>query len=232
MSAFAKVLRPLQKAVVAFFRHDLTLRRSRHGLEVVLQARAAPGKPGQGVREQARLQQERSELQVMLRELDDLLERQPGSRQTLRHIDFVRQSLHKKGLRALHKVPLDVLQRALEQFESLVSNWSPTGLASLRSKMAVAIIDREHVNDHGPEAPSTTAVMDNLPVIPALPEVQVHSDDEALAAAYAALAATALPAGPVELQADLGTRAAKVVASQGERRAVAPEDLQLRVLEN
>ena len=29
---------------------------------------------------------------------------------------------------------------------SVVTNWSPVGLASLRSKMAVAIIDRDHRN--------------------------------------------------------------------------------------
>ncbi len=231
MRVLVRVLQPLQRAVVAFFSHDLTLRRSREGIKVVLQARDTGARSAVGVREQARLDKERAEVELMLCELDELLEQQPGSRQTMRHIDFVRQSLHKKGLRALHKVPLDVLQRALEQFEGLVSNWSPVGLANLRSKMAVAIIDREHINpDAEADAYRTTGVIDSLPAIPSLPEVQLHTDDEALAAAYAALS-TDRPAGPVELQADLGARSAKSVASQSGRMATASAELDLRSLE-
>jgi hypothetical protein len=232
MRVLAKVFRPFQRAAVAFFSHDVTVRRSREGLKVVLQARDAPGKPGLGKREQAQLEKEQAELQLMLAELGALLDQQPGSRQTLRHVDFVRQALQKKGLRALHQVPLDVLQRALEQFESLVSNWSPVGLASLRSKMAVAIIDREHINpDAEADAYRTTGVIDSLPAIPALPDVEVRSDDDALAAAYAALAG-ARPAGPVELQPDLGARSAKSVATASAQRAGSPEELELRALEH
>ena len=172
---FRPVLAPFYRVAVAFFSHDLTVRRSREGLKVVLQARSPTGKAVVGAREQARMDKELQELQLMLRELDELLEQQPGSRQTLRHIEHVRQALHKKGLRALHKIPLDVLQRALEQFESVVSNWTPVGLASLRSKMAVAIIDREHINpDAEADAYRTAAVIDSLPGIPSLPEVEVE----------------------------------------------------------
>ena len=232
MRVFAKVLRPFRRAAVAFFSHDLALRRSREGLVVVLQARSPAAKGLVGSREQARIDKENLELQLMLRELSDLLDQQPGSRQTLRHIEYLRQMLQKKGLRALHRVPLDVLQRALEQFESVVSNWTPVGLAGLRSKMAVAIIDREHVNtDVEAEAYRTSAVIDSLPGIPSLPEVEVRSDDEALAAAYACLAATA-PAAVVELQSDLGARSAKATAPKVKRDGEAAEDLELRVLES
>ena len=217
---------------MAFFSHDLTLRRSREGLKVVLQARAPAATAVLGVREQARLAKEHAELKLMLTELDELLDQQPGSRQTLRHIEYVRQALHKKGLRALHKLPVDVLQRALEQLESLVSNWTPVGLASLRSKMAVALIDREHINpDAEADAYRTTAVIDSLPAIPSLPEVEVHSDDDALAEAYAALVGAA-SAGPAELQADLGARSAKAVAPKPPRAADQPAELELRALEN
>lgn len=230
MRVLSKVFRPFTRAAVAFFSHDLTLRRSREGIKVVLQARSPGTKPVLGAREQARLDQEQKELQLMLSELDELLDQQPGSRQTLRHIEYVRQSLHKKGLRALHKVPLDVLQHALEQFESLVSNWSPVGLASLRSKMAVAVIDREHINpDAEADAYRTTAVIDSLPGIPSLPEVEVRSDDDALAAAYAALTG-ATPAAEIELQPDLGARSAKAVAPKA-RQGAAKNDRELHLLE-
>ncbi len=232
MRVLVKVFRPFHQAAVAFFSHDLALRRSREGLKVVLQARAPAADSALGAREQARLAKEQAELRLMLTELDELLDQQPGSRQTLRHIEYVRQALHKKGLRALHKLPVDVLQRALEQFESLVSNWTPVGLASLRSKMAVAVIDREHINpDAEADAYRTTAVIDSLPAIPGLPEVEVRSDDDALAEAYAALAGVA-SAGPAELQADLGARSAKAVAPKLLPVAGQPAELELRALEN
>ena len=231
MRVIAKVLKPIRRAAVAFFSHDLAVRRSREGLVVVLQARSPAGKSALGLREQARIDKENEELQLMLRELGELLDQQPGSRQTLRHIEYLRQMLQKKGLRALHKVPLDVLQRALEQFESVVSNWTPVGLAGLRSKMAVAIIDREHVNtDAEADAYRTSAVIDSLPGIPGLPEVEVRSDDEALAAAYAALAGTA-PSAMVEIQSDLGARSAKAVTPKAARINETADELELRVLE-
>ena len=232
MRVLAKVFRPFHQAALAFFSHDLTLRRSREGLKVVLQARIPATTAVLGAREKARLAKEQAELRLMLTELDELLDQQPGSRQTLRHIEYVRLSLHKKGLRALHKLPVDVLQRALEQFESLVSNWTPVGLASLRSKIAVAVIDREHINpDAEADAYRTTAVIDSLPGIPGLPEVEVRSDDDALAEAYAALAGAA-SAGPAEFQADLGARSAKAVAPKRALVAGQPAELELRALEN
>jgi hypothetical protein len=131
----------------------------------------------------------------------------PETRQTMRHLVFVEQALAKKGLKALHKLPLDVLQHALAQLEGLVTNWSPVGLASLRSKMAVAIIDRDHL-DHDAEADvyRTAAVLDApCPRPVCAPESALGpSDDDALAAAYAALGAVA--PGAVETQSELGSR--------------------------
>lgn len=88
-------------------------------------------------------QRERSELAAMLAQLGEALGQAPGTRDSLRHLVYVEQALQRMGLDALHAVPLDVLQRALVQFESQVTNWSQVGLATLRSKMAVAITERE-----------------------------------------------------------------------------------------
>ena len=85
----------------------------------------------------------------MLRQLGALLSEQPETRQRSRHLVFVEHALNKMGQRALYKLPLDVLQPALHQLQGLVTNWSPEGLANLRSKMAVAVMDREHLD---PEA--------------------------------------------------------------------------------
>ena len=57
MRVLAKVFRPFHRAAVAFFSHDLALRRSREGIKVVLQARSPTAKAVLGAREQARLNQ-------------------------------------------------------------------------------------------------------------------------------------------------------------------------------
>lgn len=87
-------------------------------------------------------ERERQELAQMIQLLGESLGQTPGTRDSLRHLVFVEQALQRVGLEALHSVPLDVLHKALVQFEGLVSNWSPAGLATLRSKMAVAIAER------------------------------------------------------------------------------------------
>jgi hypothetical protein len=159
MKLLNHLLNPLQRAATAFFKHDLALRRTERGLHIVLQERGAPtGKPS---REALIKRKQDEELALMRRQLTELLTSLPEARSTMRHLAFVEHALGKKGLRALHKLPIDVLQSALTQLEGLVINWSPEGLANLRSKMAVAIIDREQ-KDPAAEADAyrTSAMLD------------------------------------------------------------------------
>lgn len=145
----ASLLRPITVialAVKAFFRADVRLRRGERGLEVVLDEPAAgPVRGGRNAvpRVDAAARREQQELQCIQQSLKRLLDELPENRGTLRHMAFVEHVLAKKGLRGLAKVPYDVLERALEQFESVVINWSDEGLATLRSKMAVMLIERE-----------------------------------------------------------------------------------------
>lgn len=74
--------------------------------------------------------------------LKGLLNEKPENRQVLRHLVYFETAFKRKGLRALSEVPVDVLQRALDQFEMLVKNWSHESLAELRSKMSVALVSR------------------------------------------------------------------------------------------
>ncbi len=112
-----------------------------------------------------------------------------------------------------------------------MTNWSPVGLASLRSKMAVAIIDREHMDPEAEaDAYRTAAVLDVEPRGPALPEVTDRSDDEALAAAYAALGDMA-PSSGVEFQGELGSRSARSVAAPVPRHSETAGDIRLRELQ-
>ena len=234
MSALSKLFDPLRHAAAAFFRHDLALRRDDSGLQIVLEPKvqsSAPRKPKKGSREDLAKRAEKQELAVVLEQLGALLTEQPETRQTLRPLVFVERALQKKGLRALHKVPLDVLQRALEQLEGLVTNWSPVGLANLRSKMAVAILDREHMDPEAEaDAYRTAAVMDAPEPEPTLPVVQTISDDDALAAAYAALG-TMVPSDEIEFQGELGSSSAKALAPPLPRTTASAGEIQLREVE-
>jgi hypothetical protein len=235
MSFLSLLFKPLRRAYSAVFRQHVSLRVAKGQVRVVL--RDDPMKPAEH-REPSRAElaarKERQEVVLIQRQLAELLNDLPETRATLRHLVFVEKALDRKGLRALHKLPLDVLQRALEQLEGLVVNWSPVGLAALRSKMAVAIIDREtHVNPVDAEADAyrTAAVMDTLPAEEFKTGLEVRTDDDALAAAYAALGDLA-PGTPVQMQGELGSTSGRALARETVRTAAAPAgEIKLRELQ-
>jgi hypothetical protein len=215
------------------------LRRDPGGLQIVLEPKAPAAEPRKAKkpsRADAAVQKEKQELALILQQVQELLDEVPDTRAALRHLVFVEQALQKKGLRALHKLPLDVLKRALEQLEGLVTNWSPVGLANLRSKIAVAIIDREHMDPEAEaDAYRTAAVLDNRPdPVPEPepgPETSQVSDDEALAAAYAALG-NMTPSAEVEFQGELGSRSARAVSAPLPRVTEHAGEIQLRELQS
>jgi hypothetical protein len=242
MSALTKIVNPLRQAAAAFFKHDVALKREPQGLQIVLEARAPERKLSKrDAQAEAARKREKQELALVTEQLGALLAEYPEARSTLRHLVFVEGAVRKKGLKILHKLPLDLLQRALEQLEGLVTNWSPEGLANLRSKMAVAILDREHMDPEAqPDNPPTGAVPDSEPhesLLPpaevgtGLPEEDSATDDDALAAAYAALGAMA-PSGEVELQAELGSRSAKAVSAPLPRVTDNAGEIRLRALQD
>ncbi|MDP1533192.1 MAG: hypothetical protein Q8N44_15585 [Rubrivivax sp.] len=143
MPSFLKALQPLQRAAKAFFSNDVALRRVDGRLRLRLEDRSAVTAAAPAVQGATAADRQQQSLQLMIEQLGAALDEAPETRRTLRHLVFVEHALQRKGLRALHKMPLDVLQRGLAQFEGLVMNWSPVGLATLRSKMAVAAIARE-----------------------------------------------------------------------------------------
>lgn len=213
----------LKRAAQAFFKHDVVLKRDDAGVRVVLAERPSEPPPRAARREAPVLTREQRELALARRELAELLDRGATLRSTLRHLAFLEHALAKKGWDALHKLPLDVLSKALEQFETMVTNWSPVGLASLRSRMAVAVMAREHsgavagvdsdvapLADEGAAAPSPAAAA-GAGASSAPSEI----DDDAAAALLAAYAATGLgdaPDSTIELQGELGSPSGKSLA--------------------
>lgn len=217
----SRIVRALSAGVTAFFKHDVALQRADDGMRIVLQERVRPAQLSPREEMAARRRQE--DHQLMVRQLSDLLNELPSTRRTMRPLVMVEEAVAKKGLAALDKIPVDLLQRALEQFEGLVTNWSPVGLATLRSKMAVAIIEREDnepvsAADEEAEAYRTAALVDSVAGTDGL-DVEEHPDDEALAAAYAALGISA-PATGVEVQGELGSPSSRAVSREGARAAV------------
>lgn len=246
MSTIARWLAPVRRLAAAFFQHDVTLKREEGGhLHVALEERKAPAQAARVDKAEGERRRRHEETMLVRTELAALLNELPETRLTMRHLVFVEQAIAKKGLKVLHKIPLDVLRRAHDQLENLVINWSAAGLANLRSKMAVAIIDREH---HNPEAEAdayrTAAVLEaadgGLPQLP-VEEPAPRDDDEALAAAYAALgnfmptSSDALPFEPmaVELQGELGSASARELL-RPQRATFAdsrPDEISVRVLQ-
>jgi hypothetical protein len=216
MRSLSRLLDPLRTAAAAFFRHDLSVRRDGGAVKLVLEERPRSAPLREPSRAEIVDRKEREELAQIRAELAALLNELPETRQTMRHLVFVEQALAKKGLRALHKVPLDLLQRALEQLEGLVVNWAPVGLANLRSKMAVAVIDREHTDPNvEADAYRTAAILEPALSAPPMPAAPTRAEDDALAAAYAALGALAPKAAQVVMQPELGARSpAPVTRSQ------------------
>lgn len=234
----AGLLKTVGQGVVAFFRNDIEIKRDPSGVKVVLQAQPPKASKRGSDGEQAGTQRDTDELRLMRRQLGELLNELPETRTALRHLVFVERALGNHGLKSLQKLPVDVLEKALDQLESLVTNWSPVGLANLRSKMAVAVIEREHSGgtDLTPGAHRTESVIDSLPDEAVGPEPEGNeNEDEALAAAYAALGHLAPVAAEVELQSELHSPSARGVGRDAARafsNTLPPgEKIELRTLQ-
>ncbi|HKX42506.1 MAG TPA: hypothetical protein VJO99_15215 [Burkholderiaceae bacterium] len=102
----------------------------------------AKGKPGVAANSQQPAVPGSAELELMRTELRKLLDLHPMTRHVVRHLVYVERALKLQGEETMTQVPVEILRAALEQLESLVTNWSNHGLAALRSKMSVAVIGR------------------------------------------------------------------------------------------
>jgi DNA-binding PucR family transcriptional regulator len=167
-------------------------------MHLVLQTRdaGADRRPRVDTPNEKATRRQTEELKLVLSQLGALLDDQPEIRKAMRHLAFVERALAKAGFQALSTMPRDLLQHALQQLEGLVINWSPAGLAALRSKMAVAVIDLERTptTTQTPREEYRSTFPLGLDDAANLPTVQVHSDQATLSAVYAALGSAA-PAG-------------------------------------
>ena len=125
-----------------------------------------------GLRSQARDDQ-RKRVRLMKRDLYHLLEQHPAVRQLMRHLDLVERALRHGGLDALEALPVRVVAKALAEMERLVWDWSPVGLAELRSRMAVMAKNPVRTAPPPSSAPRPSAVLDALDRAAATQAVEV-----------------------------------------------------------
>ena len=115
------------------------------------------GASAASLREQAR-EKVRKQVRHMKRDLRELLGQHPSSRQLMRHLATVERTLRTEGLAGFEALPVRVVATALTELERLVWDWSPTGLAELRSRMAVIVKNRPRsVEAPKAEAPAAAA---------------------------------------------------------------------------
>ncbi len=100
------------------------------------------GVPSASLREQAR-DDEHQRVRRMRRDLYELMQQHPGSRQLMRHLDLVERTLRRKGYGAVEALSVRIIATALGQLEKLVWDWSTPGLAELRSRLAVMVKSRQ-----------------------------------------------------------------------------------------
>ena len=248
MPTLTRLMQPLRRVAQAFFQSDVTLRRGEGGVRLMLAERCADPTARPPNRADLLAEKHKRELRLMLSQLADVLGEMPDNRDTLRHLVFVEHALTKKGLRALKKMPLDVLKRALDQFEGLVVNWSPEGLANLRSKMAVTVIDREtHPGLTEPDGLDSMFNPAHLEAVLDPPRIAAErAIDAAREAAFAdstierlalefgvARPTPAAKAATVELQGELNSPSAKSLGrSAASSRAPVAGEIELRDLQN
>jgi len=126
--------------VGGLFTRELRLERDGKNLNIKLGAKT--GAPPPAAKPAAPPSAAELELRQMRAELKKLLDLHPGTRRLMRHLVYFEHALATQGLQAVINTPEEVLVTALEQLETLVSNWSNRDLATLRSKMSVAAVNR------------------------------------------------------------------------------------------
>ena len=102
---------------------------------------------------------ERKHVRRMRADLFFMLEQHPSSRELVRALALVERTMQRSGFEGVDKLPQKVLARSLIELERLVRDWSPEGLAELRSRLAVLVknkpveAERVPVDSVPPEGP-------------------------------------------------------------------------------
>ncbi len=155
----------------------------------------ALGASDSSLRAKAR-EENRKRVRHMKRDLHELFGQHPSSRRLMRRLATVEHSLNTKGLEGLEALPVRVIARALAEMEGLVRDWSPTGLAELRSRMAVIVKTRPHdkaeeVDLSTPTTRAPVSVHGELAALPSDVSEVDHTEFEAMERSWVGFVPTA-----------------------------------------
>ena len=180
----------LKRAARAVFVEDLRLQRDERGVRLVLQSHAGPVvDPAERLRRR-HAERARAEIELIRKELAGVFNGMPGARRALPHLAYIDAELAAHGLAMLDSVALNLMKHALQELENAVINWSPSGLATLRSKLAVAVRERERRDSYEPEVRLSRAMLPEPEVVESPDAADGDDSDEAaLLAAYGQVAA-------------------------------------------
>jgi hypothetical protein len=115
--------------------------------------------------------EQRRRVRRMRRDLYELMQHHQGARLLMAHLDLVERTLRQEGLGAVEKLPVRVIAKALSQLERLVWDWSPAGLAELRSRMAILVKQRRAEVAVAPSANATASAMEEIDFEVSAPQV-------------------------------------------------------------
>lgn len=123
--------------------------------------------------EQARAT-ERKHVRRMRADLFFMLEQHPASRELVRSLALVERTMQRSGFEGVDQLPQKVLARALTELERLVWDWSPVGLAELRSRLAVLVKNKpvEIAKAAAPESESPEGPASRISVFAGLDSAQ------------------------------------------------------------
>lgn len=115
--------------------------------------------------------EQRRRVRRMRRDLYELMQHHQGARLLMAHLDLVERTLRLEGLGAVEKLPVRVIAKALSQLERLVWDWSPAGLAELRSRMAILVKQRRAEVAVAPSAGAPASAMEEIDFEVSAPQV-------------------------------------------------------------
>ena len=77
----------------------------------------------------------------------------------MRHLDLLERTLRTRGYEAVEALPVRMVAQALSQLERLVWDWTPEGLAELRSRLSILVKARQAEEQRAVAAMPPTDVM-------------------------------------------------------------------------
>lgn len=198
------MFKPLVRIARTLFSDQVRLKRDGTGVKLALQPAGTIEFTSSQLRRQEQQRQFEQLLHRMQRELEAVLKSGPEPERRMPHLLQVHKALQVHGLVLLKAMPLPMLAKALAELEEAVTNWSPEGLATLRSKMSVAVSERRKAGEAetaaAPPALPHDAAIPRTSTGPEVTEVDVPIDIDdpsaALLAAYGAAATPAVSTGP------------------------------------